>query len=90
MIIFPMSPHQCIVTAEQRQPVSAVLLCHCAAALLLIDEVSLGLGQAEESADHAQVLPQGPVLRTGILLPAQQLTEPALEEEHTHTHELTR
>lgn len=83
-----MSSHQCIVIAEHCESVGAVLLCRCVAALLLIDEISLGLGQAEESADHAQVLPQGPVLRAGILLPAQQLTQPALRG-GTHTHELT-
>lgn len=73
--------HQCIVIAEQCKPVSAVLLCHRVAALLFIDGISFSLGQAEEAADHAQVLPQGPVLGAGVLLPTQQLTQPALQEE---------
>ncbi len=64
-----LSSHQCIVGAEQRKPVSALLLRRRAAALLFIDGISFSLGQAEEAADHAQILPQGPVLRAGILLP---------------------
>lgn len=71
--------HQCIVIAEQCQPVSAVLLCRRVAAFLFVDGISLSLGQAEEAADHAQILPQGPVLWVGILLPTQQLTQPALQ-----------
>lgn len=77
--------HQCIVTAEQREPVCAVLLCCRVAALLFIDGVSFSLGQAEEPADHAQVLPQGPVLWAGVFLPSQQLTQPALQEEKHFT-----
>lgn len=50
------------------------------AALLLVDGVALGLGEAQETADHGEVLPECPVLWRGILLPAQQLTQPALEE----------
>lgn len=73
--------HQCIVIVEQCKPVSAVLLCHCVVALLFIDGISFSLGQAEEAANHAQVLPQGPVLRAGVLLPTQQFTQPALQEE---------
>lgn len=73
--------HQCIVTAEQAEPVSAVLLCCHVVALLLIDGISLGLGQTEKAADHAQVLPEGPVLGAGVLLPAQQLTQPTLHGE---------
>lgn len=73
--------HQCIVIAEQCKPVSAVLLCRCVAALLFIDGIAFILGQAEEPADHAQVLPKGPVLWAGVLLPTQQLTQPALQEE---------
>lgn len=59
-----------------RRPLVVVLL--PGAALLLVDGVALGLGEAQEAADHGEVLPQRPVLRRGILLPAQQLTEPAL------------
>lgn len=62
-----------------------MLLCRRVVALLLIDGVSFVLGQAEEPADHAQVLPQGPVLWTGVLLPTQQLTQPALQEENGNT-----
>lgn len=72
--------HQCIVIAQQRQPVGTVLLCHRVAALLFIDGISFCLGQTEEAADHAQVLPQGPVLWTGVLLPTQQFAQPALQE----------
>lgn len=50
------------------------------AALLLVDGVPLGHAEAQEAADHGEVLPERPVLRRRILLPAQQLTEPALEE----------
>lgn len=58
-----------------------MLLCRGVAALLLVDGISFSLGQAEEAADHAQILPQGPILWAGILLPTQQLTQPALQEE---------
>lgn len=76
-------PHQRVVVAEQRQSVRAVLLLRRGtAALVFVDGVSLGLRQAQEPADHAEVLPQGPVLWAGVLLPAQQLTQPALQEEH--------
>lgn len=81
MFISFLSSHQRIVGAEQRKPVGAVLLHRRAAALLFIDGISFSLGQAEEPADHAQILPQGPVLWAGILLPTQQLTQPALQEE---------
>ena len=49
--------------------------------LLLVDHVSVVLRQGQEPPDGAQVLPQGPVLRAGVLLPAQQITQPALERE---------
>lgn len=78
MFILFLQSHQCIVVAEQCKPVSAVLLCRHVAALLFIDGVSFSLAQAEEPADHAQILPQGPVLWVGILPPTQQLTQPAL------------
>jgi hypothetical protein len=45
---------------------------------MLVDGVALPLRQAKEAADHAQVLPQSAVLRVGLLLPAQQLTQPPL------------
>lgn len=72
--------YQCIVIAEQGEPVNAVLLCSHVAALLFVDGISFILGQAEEAADHAQILPQRPVLWTGFLLPTQQLAQPSLKE----------
>lgn len=79
LLILSLCPHQCAVVAEQVEPVGAVLLSRRAAALLLVYGVSLGLRQAEEAADHAQVLPQCSVLGAGVLFPAQQLTQPALQ-----------
>lgn len=71
--------YQCIVIAAlQGEPVNAVLLCSHVATLLLVDGISFVLGQAEEPADHAQILPQGSVLWTGFFLPAQQLAQPSL------------
>ncbi len=61
-----------------RRPLVVVLL--PGAALLLVDGVTFGLGEAQEAADHGEVFPEGPVLRGRILLPTQQLTEPALKE----------
>lgn len=61
-----------------RRPLVVVLL--PGAALLLVDGVALDLGEAQEAADHGEVLPERPVFRRGILLPTQQLTEPALKE----------
>ena len=55
-----------------------LLLLLAGGALLLVDGVALPLRQAEEAADHGQVLPQSAVLRGRLLLPAQQLTQPAL------------
>lgn len=69
MELFILWLYQCVVIAEQREPVSTVLLWRHVAALLFIDGISFGLRQAEESANHAQVLPQGPVLRAGVLFP---------------------
>lgn len=46
--------------------------------LLLVDHVPLVLGEVQEAADGAEVLPQRAVLRAWVLLPAEQLTEPAL------------
>lgn len=86
LLILSLCPHQCAVIAEQVESVGAVLLSGRAAALLLVDRVSFGLRQAEEAADHAQVLPQCSVLRARVLFPAQQLTQPALRSNHTHTH----
>lgn len=51
------------------------------AALLLIDGVTLHLRQTQEASNHGEVLPQRPVLRRWILLPAKQLTEPTLWRE---------
>lgn len=82
--------HQCVVVAKQSEPVDAVLLSRRVAALLFVDGISFSLGQAEEPADHAQVLPEGPVLWTGILLPAQQLTEPALQRRKTPANPLSK
>lgn len=79
-------PHQCAVIAEQAEPVGAVLLCCRVAALLLVYGVSFRLRQAEKTADHAEVLPQCSVLGAGVLLPAQQLTQPALRHNQKHTH----
>lgn len=62
-----------------RRPLVVVLL--PGAALLLVDGVAFHLGEAQEAADHGEVLPERPVLWRGILLPTQQLTEPALKEE---------
>lgn len=87
MFALRLCAHQRVV-AQQRQPVGAVLLLdrrrHRVAALLLVDGVPFGLGQAEEAADHAQVLPQGAVLGAGVLLPAQQLAQPALPGRRLH------
>ena len=55
-----------------------LLLLLAGSALLLVDGVALPLRQAEEAADHGQVLPQRAVLRGRLLLPAQQLAQPAL------------
>lgn len=63
---------------QVRRPFVVVLL--PGAALLLVDGVALHLGKAQEAADHGEVLPQSPVLWSRILLPAQQLTQPALQE----------
>lgn len=84
--ILSLCPHQCAVIAEQVEPVGAVLLSRRVAALLLVNSISFSLRQAEEAADHAQVLPQCSVLRARVLFPAQQLTQPALQYDHKHTH----
>lgn len=63
---------------QVRRPLVVVLL--PGAALLLVDGVAFDLGEAQEAADHGEVLPERPVLWRGILLPTQQLTEPALKE----------
>ncbi len=63
---------------QVRRPLAVVLL--PSAALLLVDGVAFALGEAQEAADHGQVFPQRPVFRRWILLPTQQLTEPALKE----------
>lgn len=61
-----------------RWPLVVVLLLP-GAALLLVDGVTFDLAEAQEAADHGEVLPERPVLRRRILLPSQQLTEPALK-----------
>ena len=48
--------------------------------LLLVRQVSVGLRQRQEPPDSAQVLPQGAVLWGWVLLPPEQLTQPALEK----------
>lgn len=47
-------------------------------ALLLVDGITLGLGETQEAADHREILPERAVLWGGILFPPQELTEPAL------------
>lgn len=49
------------------------------ARLLFIGQVPVGLRQRQEPPDGAQVVPQGSVLRAGVLLPSKQLTQPALQ-----------
>lgn len=61
---------------QVRWPLIVVLL--PGAALLLVDGIAFGLGEAQKAADHGEVLPECPILWGRILLPAQQLTEPAL------------
>lgn len=59
------------------QPLAVVM-----SGLLLVRQVSVGLWQGQEPADGAQVLPQGAVLRAGVLLPPKQLTQPTLEDDN--------
>lgn len=47
--------------------------------LLLIDHIPLMLGQVQEAANGAQVLPKGAVFWAWVFFPAQQLTQPALQ-----------
>lgn len=61
-------------------------LCVVMSGLLLIRQVSVGLRQSEEPPDGAQVLPQGAVLRAGILLPPKQLAQPALQVKQRTSH----
>lgn len=49
--------------------------------LLLIDHIPLVLGEVQEATDGTKVLPEGAVFWAGVLLPAKQLTQPALEKE---------
>lgn len=46
---------------------------------LFVDLVSVRLRQGQEPSDGAQVLPQSAVLRAGVFLPPEQLTQPTLE-----------
>lgn len=48
--------------------------------LLLIDHIPLMLGKVQEAANGAEVLPKGAVFRAGVFFPAQQLTQPALQQ----------
>lgn len=59
------------------QPLAVVM-----SGLLLVRQVSVGLWQGQKPADGAQVLPQGAVLRAGVLLPPKQLTQPTLEDDN--------
>lgn len=47
--------------------------------LLLVCQVSVCLRQRQEPSNGAQVLPQSAILRAGVLLPPEELTEPTLE-----------
>lgn len=72
-------PHLQLLRGHVQQvcgPLCVVLL--SGAALLLIDDVALALREAEEAADHRQVFPERAILWGRVLLPAQQLTQPAL------------
>lgn len=48
--------------------------------LLFVGQVSVSLRQTQEPSDGAQVLPQGPVLRAGVLLPSKQFAQPTLDK----------
>lgn len=48
--------------------------------LLFVGQVSVSLQQTQEPSDGAQVLPQGAVLRAGVLLPSKQFAQPTLEK----------
>lgn len=49
--------------------------------LFLIDHIPLMLGKVQEATDGTEVLPEGAVLWAGVLLPAEQFAQPALERE---------
>lgn len=57
------------------QPLGVVM-----SGLLLVRQVSVGLRQGQKPPDGAQVLPEGAVLRAGVLFPPKQLTQPTLED----------
>lgn len=46
---------------------------------LLVDHVPLMLGEIQEAANGAEILPEGAVFWAGVFLPAKQFTEPSLE-----------
>ena len=48
---------------------------------LLINHIPLVLGKVQEATDGTEVLPEGAVFWAGVLLPAEQFTQPALETE---------
>lgn len=49
--------------------------------LLLVDHIPLVLGKVQEATDGTEVLPERAVFWAGVLLPAEQFTQPALERE---------
>ena len=49
--------------------------------LLLIDHIPLMLRKVQEATDGTEVLPERAVFWAGVLLPAEQFTQPALERE---------
>lgn len=53
-------------------------LCVMVSGLLFVGQVSVSLWQTQEPSDGAQVLPQGAVLRAGVLLPSKQFAQPTL------------
>ena len=48
---------------------------------LFINHIPLMLGKVQETADGTEVLPESAVFWAGVLLPAEQFTQPALETE---------
>lgn len=48
---------------------------------LFINHIPLMLGKVQETADGTEVLPESAVFWAGVLLPAEQFTQPALEAE---------
>lgn len=48
---------------------------------LLVDHIPLMLEKVQEATDGTEVLPESAVFWAGVLLPAEQFTQPALERE---------